>query len=56
MVPNRRHVLKEPGPGTLADALVLAYPTKRHQSAWIGIAVNSTQSVFLAATVLTLVI
>jgi uncharacterized protein len=43
-------------PAILADALVLAYPTKRYQSAWIGIAVHSTQSVFLAVIVLTLVL
>jgi predicted dithiol-disulfide oxidoreductase (DUF899 family) len=28
----------------LADAVVLAYPTKRYRSAWIGIAVHSAQS------------
>jgi len=43
-------------PAILADALTLAYPTKRYQSAWIGIAVHSTQSVFLAVMVLTLVV
>jgi membrane protease YdiL (CAAX protease family) len=43
-------------PAILADALVLAYPTKRYQSAWIGIAVHSTQSVFLGVIVLTLVL
>ena len=43
-------------PAILADALVLAYPTKRYGSAWIGIAVHSTQSVFLAVIVLTLVL
>jgi hypothetical protein len=56
MVPTAATFLKKPGPSILSDALVLAYPTKRYQSAWIGIAVHSTQSVFLAATVLTLVI
>jgi membrane protease YdiL (CAAX protease family) len=40
----------------LADAIVLAYPTKRYRSAWIGIAVHSVQSVALAVLVLTLVI
>jgi membrane protease YdiL (CAAX protease family) len=39
----------------LADALVLAYPAKRYQSAWIGIAVHSVQSVVLAGLVITLV-
>ncbi|HLF59566.1 MAG TPA: type II CAAX endopeptidase family protein [Acidimicrobiia bacterium] len=43
-------------PTILTDALVLAYPTKRYRSAWIGIAVHSTQSVFLAVIVLTLVL
>jgi membrane protease YdiL (CAAX protease family) len=43
-------------PGILADAFVLAYPTTRYRSAWIGIAVHSTQSVFLAVIVLTLVL
>lgn len=43
-------------PAILADALVLAYPTKRYKSAWIGIAVHSAQSLFLAAMVLTLVL
>jgi membrane protease YdiL (CAAX protease family) len=43
-------------PRILADAFVLAYPTKRYRSAWIGIAVHSAQSIFLAVIVLTLVI
>jgi hypothetical protein len=33
----------------------LAYPTKRYRSAWIGIAVHSAQSVFLAIFLFTLV-
>ena len=33
-----------------------AYPTKRYQSAWIGIAVHSARSVVLAILILTLVI
>jgi len=40
----------------LADAFVIAYPTKRYRSAWIGIAVHSAQSVVLVAIVLTLVL
>jgi membrane protease YdiL (CAAX protease family) len=40
----------------LADAFVLAYPTKRYRSAWIGIAVHSAQSVVLAIVVLMLVL
>ncbi len=42
--------------GILADAFVLADPTKRYRSAWNGIAVHSVQSIFLAVIVLTIVI
>ena len=43
-------------PAALADTFILAYPTKRYRSAWIGIAVHSAQSIVLAALVLSLVI
>jgi membrane protease YdiL (CAAX protease family) len=43
-------------PATLLDTLILAYPTKRYQSAWIGIAVHSVQSVVFAVLILTLAI
>lgn len=43
-------------PATLLDTLVLAYPTKRYRSAWIGIAVHSSQSVVFAILVLILVL
>jgi membrane protease YdiL (CAAX protease family) len=43
-------------PAALADAFVLSYPTKRYRSAWLGIAVHSAQSVFLAVVLLTLVV
>jgi uncharacterized protein len=43
-------------PATLLDTFLLAYPTKRYRSAWIGIAVHSAQSVFFAILVLTLVV
>jgi CAAX protease family protein len=43
-------------PTSLLDMFFLSYPTKRYQSAWIGIAVHSSQSVFLAAIVLPLVL
>lgn len=43
-------------PAALLDMFVLAYPTKRYRSAWIGIAVHSAQSVFFAVIVLTLVV
>jgi membrane protease YdiL (CAAX protease family) len=42
-------------PTTLLDRFILAYPTKRYRSAWIGIAVHSGQSVFLGIVILTLV-
>ena len=34
-------------PTNLLDMFLVSYPTKRYQSAWIGIAVHSSQSVFL---------
>jgi uncharacterized protein len=40
----------------LLDTFILAYPSKRYRSAWIGIAVHSTQTVVLSVLVLTLVI
>jgi uncharacterized protein len=40
----------------LVDTFVIAYPAKRYQSAWIGIAVHSAQSVFFAAIILALVL
>jgi uncharacterized protein len=43
-------------PATLLDTFILAYPTKRYRSAWIGIAVHSAQSVVFAIVVLTLVV
>jgi uncharacterized protein len=43
-------------PATLFDTFLLAYPSKRYRSAWIGIAVHSAQSVVLAIIVLTLVV
>jgi|SRR5215471_15440744 len=43
-------------PATLLDTFILAYPTKRYRSAWIGIAVHSAQSVLFAAIGLTLLL
>jgi uncharacterized protein len=43
-------------PGTLIESFLLAYPTKRYRSAWIGIAVHSAQSVFFALLILALVV
>jgi membrane protease YdiL (CAAX protease family) len=42
-------------PAALLDTFLLAYPSKRYRSAWIGIAVHSAQSVVLALLILTLV-
>jgi len=42
-------------PATLLDTFLLSYPTKRYRSAWIGIAVHSSQSLVFAAVVLALV-
>jgi membrane protease YdiL (CAAX protease family) len=43
-------------PTSLLDTFILAYPTKRYRSAWIGIAVHSAQSMVIAVIVLTLVL
>jgi uncharacterized protein len=43
-------------PASLLDTFILAYPSKRYRSAWIGIAVHSAQSVVLAILILTLVV
>jgi uncharacterized protein len=43
-------------PISMLDAFVLAYPTKRFRSAWIGIAVHSAQSVVIGLMVLGLVV
>ena len=43
-------------PATLLDTFIIAYPSKRFRSAWIGIAVHSAQSVVLALLILTLVV
>jgi hypothetical protein len=43
-------------PTTLFDSFIVAYPAKRYRSAWIGIAVHSAQSVFLAILIFTLVV
>jgi uncharacterized protein len=43
-------------PAGLLDTFVLAYPSKRYRSAWIGIAVHSAQTVVLSVLVLTLVV
>jgi CAAX protease family protein len=44
-------------PATLiVDTFAICYPARRYQSAWIGIAVHSAQSVVVGATVLALVL
>jgi CAAX protease family protein len=43
-------------PTTLLDSFILAYPSKRFRSAWIGIAVHSAQSVFFTVLLLGLVL
>ena len=43
-------------PASLLDTFILAYPSKRYRSAWIGIAVHSAQTVVFAVLILTLVV
>jgi membrane protease YdiL (CAAX protease family) len=43
-------------PSALADILITAYPTRRWQSAWMGIIVHSAQSVFVLVIILSLVL
>jgi uncharacterized protein len=43
-------------PATLLDTFIIAYPTKRYRSAWIGIAIHSSQSIFFAIIGLSLVL
>jgi uncharacterized protein len=43
-------------PASLADIIWFAYPTRRWQSAWMGIIVHSAQSVFFIVVTLTLVL
>jgi membrane protease YdiL (CAAX protease family) len=43
-------------PITLVDIIALSYPSRRFQSAWMGIIVHSTQSVVILIVVLTLVL
>jgi membrane protease YdiL (CAAX protease family) len=40
----------------LVDTLVIAYPTKRYRSLWIGMAVHGAQAVFFGILILTLVV
>jgi membrane protease YdiL (CAAX protease family) len=42
-------------PSTLVDTVALALPTRRYRSVWMGIAIHSTQTVFLSLAVLTVV-
>jgi membrane protease YdiL (CAAX protease family) len=43
-------------PASLLDIVALAYPSRRFQSAWMGIIVHSVQSVLIIAIVLALVL
>ena len=43
-------------PGALMDMFILAYPSKRFRSAWMGIAVHSAQSVVFALLIFALVV
>jgi hypothetical protein len=44
-------------PSSLIEGIFLeAYPSRRFQSAWMGIIVHSVQSVFVLVVVLTLVV
>jgi len=43
-------------PVILLDTLLISYPVKRFRSAWIGIAVHSSQTVVLTLLVLKLVL
>jgi len=43
-------------PATLVDAVCLALPTRRYGSAWIGIAVHSTQTLVISLAVLGVVL
>ena len=43
-------------PGALVDTFLLAYPSKRYRSAWIGICVHSAQTVVLGLGVLAVVL
>jgi membrane protease YdiL (CAAX protease family) len=43
-------------PSSIIAGLLMAYPTKRFRSAWMGIIVHSTQSLFLTIVIFTLVL
>jgi membrane protease YdiL (CAAX protease family) len=43
-------------PTSLVDIIALAYPSRRFESAWMGIIVHSTQSVVILIVVLTVVL
>jgi uncharacterized protein len=43
-------------PTALVDIIALSYPSRRFQSAWMGIVVHSTHGVVILVVVLTLVL
>jgi hypothetical protein len=47
---------RDPKTGGVDGIFLNAYPARRHQSAWMGIIVHSSQSIFLIAVVLALVL
>jgi len=47
---------RDPKTGGADGIFLIAYPARRYQSAWMGIIVHSSQSIFLIAVVLALVL
>jgi hypothetical protein len=43
-------------PGSIISGLLMAYPTRRFRSAWMGIIVHSSQTVVIGAIMLALVL
>jgi hypothetical protein len=43
-------------PSSIVAGLLMAYPTKRFRSAWMGIIVHSSQAVFITIAILMLVL
>jgi membrane protease YdiL (CAAX protease family) len=43
-------------PGSMLDGMAMSYPSRRWRSVWMGVAVHSSQSLFLLALLLTLVL
>jgi CAAX protease family protein len=43
-------------PGSVVAGLLMAYPTRRFRSAWMGIIIHSSQSLFLGIAILRLIL